>query len=237
MRQVVLDTETTGLEVSQGHRIIEIGCVEIDNRRRTGRTFHVYVDPQRDIDEAAEEVHGISRQSLIGKPDFSEVCEDFLSFIGDSELIIHNAEFDLGFINKEISLAGGSMILQDCCQVIDTLVLARQLHPGQRNSLDALCKRYHVDNSRRDQHGALLDAQLLADVYLAMTGGQASLSLGSESAGERISTQASERIERAGLDLHVQYAGPEELKAHENSLAILDEACPRGALWRRKRRL
>ncbi len=233
MRQVVLDTETTGLEVSRGHRIIEIGCVEIINRRRTGRTYHVYVDPQRDIDEAAQEVHGISRESLAGKPVFAEIRADFLEFVGDSELIIHNAEFDLGFINKEISLAGGNMLLQDCCEVIDTLALARQMHPGQRNSLDALCKRYHVDSSRRDLHGALLDAQLLADVYLAMTGGQASLSLGSEPSVRQASVVEQDRVERSGLDLHVRYASPDELDAHESSLAVLDKACPSGALWRR----
>ena len=233
MRQVVLDTETTGLDVSRGHRIIEIGCVEINHRKRTGRTYHVYVDPQRDIDEAAQEVHGISRESLAGKPVFSEICADFLDFVGDSELIIHNAEFDLGFINKEISLAGGSMVMQDCCQVIDTLALARQLHPGQRNSLDALCKRYRIDNSGRDLHGALLDAQLLADVYLAMTGGQASLLLGQDSPAAQALAAEPERVERDGLQLRVPPASPEELAAHESVLALLDEACPQGALWRR----
>ena len=149
MRQVVLDTETTGLEVSQGHRIIEIGCIEIVNRRRSERNYHVYLNPDRDIDEAAQEVHGISREMLTDKPRFGEIVEELLDFIGGAELVIHNAEFDVGFLNREIGLAGRDMAVTDCCGVLDTLALARELHPGQRNNLDALCKRYQIDNSGR----------------------------------------------------------------------------------------
>ena len=233
MRQVVLDTETTGLEVEKGHRIIEIGCVEIVNRRRTDRSFHVYLNPEREIDEAAEEVHGISRQMLVGKPGFADVLEQFMDFIGGAELIIHNADFDVGFIDQEIRLAGGRTPVTECCQVVDTLALARQLHPGQRNSLDALCKRYQVDNSSRDLHGALLDAQLLADVYLAMTGGQVDMSLDTGApaqAGLRVATAL---VEREGLALVVRRPSSAELAAHESYLDLLEESSTAGAVWRR----
>ncbi len=184
MRQIVLDTETTGLEWSQGHRIIEIGCVEIAHRRLTGRHFHCYLNPDRDIDEGALAVHGITLESLREQPRFAEVVEDLLAFVQDAELIIHNADFDVGFINYELGLlAGEQRRVESCCRVIDTLHLARRLHPGQRNSLDALCKRYEIDNSHRERHGALLDAEILASVYLAMTGGQVALSLDRGDAG------------------------------------------------------
>src|SRR5271168_3508013 len=181
MRQVVLDTETTGLEVEQQHRIIEIGCVELVNRRLTGRSFHRYLNPERDIDEGALEVHGLSREKLAKEPRFADIRAEFLDFVRDAELIIHNAAFDVAFLDAELArLADGAPALSAVCRVLDTLALARQMHPGQRNSLDALCKRYSVDNSRRDYHGALLDARLLAEVYLTMTGGQAALILSAE---------------------------------------------------------
>lgn len=230
MRQIVLDTETTGLEVERGHRVIEIGCVELDRRRRTSRTFHMYLNPERDIDPAAEEVHGLSRRMLADKPRFADVADELLEFLAGAELIIHNAEFDLGFLNQELRLARRPGPLE--CAVIDTLTLARQMHPGQRNSLDALCKRYHVDNSRRDLHGALLDAQLLADVYLAMTGGQATLSLGASRRSERGPARP-ERVDRAGLELAVVRANEAERQAHADYLAFIDTQAADGALWRR----
>ena len=178
MRQIVLDTETTGLETSDGHRIIEIGCVELLDRRITGDTYHQYIQPDRQIDAAAVEVHGITNESLADKPRFADIANDFLEFIRGAELVIHNAPFDVGFINHEFTLlANCPGSVGDYCKVLDTLALARRLHPGQRNSLDALCRRYDIDNSQRELHGALLDAEILADVYLGMTGGQVSLSL------------------------------------------------------------
>jgi len=180
MRQVVLDTETTGLDVNAGHRIIEIGAVELVDRRISGRQFHEYLNPERDIEDGALEVHGITREFLADKPRFDEVVEDFLAFIEGAELVIHNAEFDLGFINAELGLLNSSSLLSLEESVVDTLELARDLHPGQRNNLDALCKRYEIDNSNRTLHGALLDAEILADVYLAMTGGQTDLGLSFE---------------------------------------------------------
>src|SRR5271156_318880 len=181
MRQVVLDTETTGLEVEQNHRVIEIGCVELINRRLTGRSFHQYLNPERDIDEGAEQVHGLTRERLAKEPTFLQIHGEFLEFVKDAELIIHNAPFDVAFLNAELARLGAAPAITELCKILDTLPLARQMHPGQRNSLDALCKRYSVDNSRRDYHGALLDARLLAEVYLAMTGGQANLTLSAES--------------------------------------------------------
>lgn len=175
-RQIVLDTETTGINPKEGHRIIEIGCVEMINRRFTHNRFHVYLNPDREIDAGAIEVHGITNEFLRDKPRFVDIVEDFMTFIAGAELIIHNAPFDVGFINHELGLLGrGDHVLASHCQVFDTLAFARQKHPGARNSLDALCKRYGIDNSHRELHGALLDAEILADVYLLMTGGQASL--------------------------------------------------------------
>ena len=176
MRQIILDTETTGLEPKQGHRIIEVGGIELVDRRMTGNTFHHYINPEREIDEAAFEVHGISLESLQDKPVFADLSKELLDFIAGAELIIHNAPFDVAFLNNEFRLAGfGKSVVDQHCEVLDTLVMARHKHPGQKNSLDALCKRYQVDNSQRQLHGALLDAEILADVYLLMTGGQISL--------------------------------------------------------------
>ncbi|HXH04115.1 MAG TPA: DNA polymerase III subunit epsilon, partial [Candidatus Competibacteraceae bacterium] len=178
MRQVVLDTETTGLDPAQGHRVIEIGCVELVNRRHSGRHFHHYLQPDREIDAEAIQVHGISNEFLADKPRFADIAAEFLAFVDGAELVIHNAAFDVGFLNHELRLYDPAHPgLENLCRVLDTLVLARQLHPGQRNTLDALCKRYGVDNSQRTLHGALLDAEILADVYLAMTGGQVALGL------------------------------------------------------------
>jgi DNA polymerase-3 subunit epsilon len=183
MRQVVLDTETTGLEPAAGHRIIEIGCVELVNRRPTNNRFHRYINPEREVDRGALEVHGIENEFLATQPKFAEVASELIEFVNGAELVIHNADFDIEFINHELRrLPDLPQQIRDCCGVLDTLALARRLHPGQRNSLDALAKRYNVDNSKRELHGALLDAQILADIYLAMTGGQVSLSLDSEPA-------------------------------------------------------
>ena len=179
MRQILLDTETTGLSPAQGHRIIEIGCVEMINRRLTGETFHTYLQPNRKVDEGAMRVHGITDDFLKGKPHFADIVEEFKAFIKDTEIIIHNAPFDVGFIENEFRLLKDKnwKSLDQHCVIIDTLMMARQKHPGQRNNLDALCKRYSVDNKHRDKHGALLDAHLLSEVYLAMTGGQNALKL------------------------------------------------------------
>jgi DNA polymerase-3 subunit epsilon len=238
MRQVVLDTETTGLEVELDHRVIEIGCVEIFNRRVTGRHFHRYLNPQRDIDEGAIEVHGLTREKLAKEPTFAEIRAEFLEFVRDAELIIHNAAFDVAFLNAELGREAAGIDaararIGDLCRVLDTLALARQMHPGQRNSLDALCKRYSVDNSRRDYHGALLDARLLADVYLAMTGGQAALVLSAEPDPALVRS----RIESArgianARPLVVIAASGEELAAHEQVLALLDKASSGNTVWR-----
>jgi len=234
MRQVVLDTETTGLEISKGHRIIEIGCVELTNRRRTGRNFHRYIQPDRDIDPGAEEVHGISRQQLADAPRFAEISDEFAEFILGAELIIHNAEFDVGFLNNELQLAGIDRPgIADHSSVVDTLALARRLHPGQRNSLDALCRRYHVDNTGRDFHGALLDAQLLTDVYLAMTGGQAALSLESDAEDRLAEPGKNRHARRKGVALAVLRATQAELEAHDQRLDAIDAASADGALWRK----
>ena len=177
MRQIILDTETTGLEPKQGHRIIEIGCIELVDRRETSRNFHQYLNPEREIDDGAFNVHGLSNEFLSDKSRFADVAQEFIDFIKGSELIIHNAPFDVGFINSELRLLGKKWgRVEDYCKIFDTLVLAREKHPGQKNNLDALCKRYEVDNSQRDLHGALLDAQILLDVYLRITGGQTTLS-------------------------------------------------------------
>lgn len=234
MRQIVLDTETTGLEVEKGHRIIELGCVELVNRRRTHRTLHHYLQPDREIDPGAQEVHGISAEMLAGKPRFADVAREFLEFIADAELVIHNADFDVGFLNAELGVLGADAPrIPGCCTVVDTLALARRLHPGQRNSLDALCKRYAVDNTGRAFHGALLDAQLLADVYLAMTGGQATLLL-DQGAGETAVQQSAARpVAREGLNLAVIRASADELAEHERYLALLDKQSGGKTLWRR----
>ena len=233
MRQVVLDTETTGLEVEQQHRIIEIGCVELLNRRLTGRSFHRYLNPERDIDEGALEVHGLSREQLATEARFADIHAEFLEFVRDAELIIHNAPFDVAFLNAELARIGAAPAITELCKILDTLPLARQMHPGQRNSLDALCKRYSVDNSRRDYHGALLDARLLAEVYLAMTGGQATFILSAEADSVRIRSRLEiPALELAGVKIAVIEASEEELAAHEHLLALLDKASDGKTVWR-----
>jgi DNA polymerase-3 subunit epsilon len=232
MRQIVLDTETTGLEVEQQHRVIEIGCVEIFNRRLTGRTYHRYLNPERDIDAGAEAVHGLSRERLAKEPTFSQVHAEFLEFIRDSELIIHNAPFDIAFLNFELQHIERPDRIGDLCRVLDTLALARQMHPGQRNNLDALCKRYSVDNSHRDYHGALLDARILAEVYLTMTGGQAALVLSAESDGLRGRARQAGRAAAANR-IPVIAADGAELEAHEHILLLLDKASGGTTVWRR----
>ena len=235
MRQIVLDTETTGLEPEQGHRIIEIGCVEMFERRPTGNNFHVYLQPDREIDAAAVEVHGITNEFLADKPRFADIAEDLVAYLKDAELIIHNAPFDVGFLDAELARLEGFGRTGEYSTVLDTLVMARKKHPGQRNSLDALCGRYEVDNSRRDKHGALLDAEILADVYLRMTGGQRTLSLDADISAESAAggDGGIRRIDRGGLKLVVVSAGPEELAAHEERLAAIDKACGSEAVWRR----
>ena len=226
MRQIVLDTETTGLSTGQGHRIIEIGAIELVNRRLTGREFHRFLNPERDIDEGAERVHGISRADLETAPLFRDVADELLQFIKDAELVIHNAEFDVGFLEYELELMDHPLpSITNHAQVLDTLSLARELHPGQRNSLDALCKRYDVDASNRDLHGALIDADLLARVYLAMTGGQTALLLDkSDSVGEEQTGGIAIRTGRPDLELLILRASESENAAHEAMLEKLREA-------------
>ncbi|MCZ6828100.1 MAG: DNA polymerase III subunit epsilon [Gammaproteobacteria bacterium] len=235
MRQIVLDTETTGLETSQGHRIIEIGCVELVNRRLTGQHYHQYINPRREIDQGAIEVHGITNEFLADKPEFEQVASEFLEFVDGAELVIHNAPFDIGFLNYELSQLGEQFgKIESRCAVVDTLKLARNKHPGQRNNLDALCQRYRVDNSQRDLHGALLDAEILADVYLAMTGGQTTFQLG---AGDVDSSgvSASMGIRRLGADrpaLPVILASNEELESHQRNLDSIARASDGRVVWR-----
>lgn len=232
MRQVVLDTETTGLETSQDHRIIEIGCVELINRRLTGRHYHQYINPLREVEEGAMEVHGISNEFLSDKPLFTAIAEQFLAFIEGAELVIHNAPFDVGFINHEFSKLEGFGKVADYCTVVDTLVMARQRHPGQKNNLDALCKRYAVDNSQRNLHGALLDAEILADVYLMMTGGQVALVLGGQShtTGD-LGTQEIRRLPPDRPPLPVIKATEEEIAAHRNQLTRIQQASEGQCVW------
>lgn len=221
MRQIVLDTETTGLNFSEGHRIIEIGCIELVNRKFTGKRFHQFINPEREIDEGAAAVHGITQQSLNDKPIFAQIVHDFMNFISGAELIIHNAPFDVGFINHELSLLGSKKwkSLAQYCHILDTLILARQLHIGQRNNLDALCKRYGIDNSQRELHGALMDAHLLGQVYLAMTGGQGSLFdelPSTEVAADTLQMQTTQLSH--GRKLRVLKANADELLEHSEQL-------------------
>lgn len=232
MRQVVLDTETTGLAVEEGHRIIEIGCIEIKNRRITDASFHHYLNPEREIDAGAIEVHGITREKLQTCPRFQEVAHDLIEFIRGSEVIIHNAAFDVGFINAELALLGPAWgRMEDYCHVFDTLKLARELHPGQRNSLDALCKRYEVDNTNRAWHGALLDARLLADVYLGMTGGQTALGLDSRDTRHEAASGTPAMTVPRPSSLKVIPASAEDLAAHQARLQTLDKRAAGGCLW------
>jgi DNA polymerase-3 subunit epsilon len=239
LRQVVLDTETTGLEADRGHRIIEVGCVELLNRRASGRHFHRYINPERVIEAGAHMVHGITAEKLAQAPRFADIAAELIEFIAGSELIIHNAVFDLAFLDMELGLlaaAGAGALpasVRSICQVLDTLLLARARHPGQRNNLDALCKRYSVDNSHRELHGALLDARLLADVYLAMTGGQSMLAL-DEAARERSAGSRAPpppATVRPTLPLAVVQPTAEELAAHAQLAALLQKSSGGHCLW------
>ncbi|WP_334039606.1 DNA polymerase III subunit epsilon [Alteromonas macleodii] len=232
MRQIVLDTETTGIDPKEGHRIIEIGCVEVVNRRLTGNHFHVYINPGRHIEQEAIEVHGITNEFLADKPTFSQVAQEFVSFIKGAQLVIHNAPFDVGFMDHEFGMEASTkgVSTNQICDVLDTLTLARQMHPGQKNNLDALCKRYGIDNSHRTLHGALLDAEILADVYLLMTGGQTKLKLASSSGSDADST-AIRRINRSANKLKVIKASADEITQHEARLDIVEKAGGK-CLWR-----
>jgi DNA polymerase-3 subunit epsilon len=238
MRQIVLDTETTGLEPSEGHRIIEIGCVEIVNRRTTNNRFHQYVNPEREIDAGAIEVHGITNEMLKNKPRFADVAADFLEFVKGAELIIHNAPFDTGFLNHELALVHGkgkAPRIEEWCTVIDTLAMARKQHPGQKNDLDSLCRRYRVDNSSRTLHGALLDAEILADVYLAMTGGQTGLFEELRNPAMATAAAAQDAVRRVDsnrpqLPVIAPTAG--ELAAHLAWLEEIDKKSGGKCLWK-----
>lgn len=221
-RQIVLDTETTGLEVTQGNRIVEIGCVELKHRRATGSNFHRYVNPDREMEPGAQAVHGISLESLQGKPRFHELAQELWDYLAGAELLIHNASFDMAYLEMEFARAGCTRKLAEVCTVIDTLGMARKLHPGQKNRLDDLCKRYAVDNSQRDFHGALLDAQLLADVYLAMTGGQNKLSL-DPAGGDTRRSRFLAQLGTSTAPLAVVAANAEELAAHTAKLKKMGE--------------
>ena len=232
MRQIVLDTETTGLEISDGHRIIEIGCVELINRRLTGNNFHVYLQPDRKSDPGAVEVHGITDEFLADKPRFADVVDEFMAYIDGSELVIHNAPFDIGFMNHELNILNKVMGTQwqpseHYCSVLDTLVMARKMHPGKRVNLDALCRMYTIDNSQRTLHGALLDAEILADVYLMMTGGQADLILAEDSAASQEQGDDLQILQNMNADrapLPVVRATDEELAVHEEYLGKVRKA-------------
>jgi DNA polymerase-3 subunit epsilon len=233
MRQIVLDTETTGLEAHLGHRLVEIGAVEMIERRRTGSHFHTYLNPQRAIDEEASKVTGIKDEHLVDKPLFIEKVDEFLEFIRGAELIIHNAAFDVGFLNAELKRAGEHYgQIADYATVLDTLLMARQMYPGQRNSLDALCKRLGVDNTKRDVHGGLLDAQLLADVYIAMTTGQGGLEFAFDANDERGRTSVLQDIVIKRRPL-VRYADSEELARHAKRIEALDKSAGGQSVWRK----
>ncbi len=235
VRQIILDTETTGLEVGEGHRVIEIGCVELISRRVTSKNFHHYLNPDRAIDPGAQEVHGISNDFLADKPRFADIAPSLLEYLRGAELVIHNAAFDVGFLDKELERAGYSEKLGQICGIVDTVSMARRLHPGQKANLDALCKRYGVDNSNRDLHGALLDARLLADVYLAMTGGQGALVLDREAAGTKSGSSAleglRELLDTATAPLRVIRADDDELAAHRERLAGIAKKSGGKLLW------
>ncbi|WP_299593343.1 DNA polymerase III subunit epsilon [uncultured Microbulbifer sp.] len=235
MRQIVLDTETTGLDPKSGHRIIEIGCVELVNRKLTGKHYHQYINPEREVDDGAIEVHGITNEFLVDKPVFSQIADEFMTFCDGAELVIHNAPFDVGFIDAELKRLRSPrwQMVAAHCSVLDTLTMAREKHPGQKNNLDALCKRYFVDNSQRDLHGALLDAEILADVYLLMTGGQTDLALaGSGSGGEDGDSSETEQAEAGSIrrltadraPLSVVRASADEQQAHTEFLSLLEKA-------------
>ena len=230
MRQIVLDTETTGIAVEQGHRIIEVGCIEVVNRRATGNHFRRFVNPERKVDEGAVRVHGITDEFLADKPLFVDIAQDLWDWLAGDELIIHNAAFDVGFLDAEFARCKVGKPLAEVCKITDTVAMARKLHPGQKASLDALCRRYEVDNSRRDYHGALLDAQLLADVYLAMTGGQSALTLDSrQGKGRRGALAWEKRLGVQGMPLNVRRATVDEQAAHQQRLAAMNQRSP--VIW------
>lgn len=236
-RQVVLDTETTGLSTADDHRIIEIGCVELVNRRLTGETFHQYINPERDIDAGAMEVHGITNEALADKPKFAEIVDDFMRFVDGAELIIHNAAFDVGFLNHELAKTlTEERKITAICTILCTLKLARDKHPGQKNNLDALCRRYEVDNSNRELHGALLDSEILADVYLAMTGGQTSLSLAAEVVrkDKNPETKTGKMQAKKRKPLRVIKADEDEILAHNDHLQRLEKSSDGHCLWLKK---
>jgi DNA polymerase-3 subunit epsilon len=230
MRQIILDTETTGLDPNQGHRIIEVAGVEMVNRRLTGNHFHRYINPEREIDAGAQQVHGISLEFLQDKPKFADIVEEFLEYVQGAELVIHNAPFDVGFLNRELGLLNRPSIPQHCPSVVDTLRMAKDLRPGQKNNLDALCRHYQVDNSGRTLHGALLDAELLAEVYLAMTRGQESLMIEIDEPA----AASADLVDSGGRrrEIRVLSATPEEGEAHQQYLADLDKASGGACLWR-----
>ena len=230
MRQIILDTETTGLEIQQDHRIIEIGCVEMVDRRLTGNNFHQYLQPDRKIDSGAISVHGITNEFLEEKPRFADIVEDLISYLRGAELVIHNAPFDVGFLNHELKrLQQHKPLIEEISSVVDTLVMARKKHPGKRNSLDALCDRYAIDNSRRDKHGALLDAEILSEVYLVMTGGQENLLLDGED------SDATDRNHRRRVnfegELVLMSVDADDLQAHEKYLSRLQQQTDGHCVW------
>ncbi|WP_372738192.1 DNA polymerase III subunit epsilon [Neptunomonas sp.] len=233
MRQIILDTETTGLEWSEGHNIIEIGCVEMQRRRLTGNHYHQYVKPDREIDQEAMAVHGITHEFLEDKPRFKGIADEFLEFIRGAELIIHNATFDIGFIDAELERNGYAVRVADICTITDSLRLARSKHPGQKNNLNALCKRYGIDNSHRELHGALLDSEILADVYLALTGGQTSLLLSDHAETQEGDVAIVKRVGAESLGLPVLLATDAEIEAHELFLDRLDKSAGGECLWRK----
>ena len=233
MRQIVLDTETTGLEPSEGHNIIEIGCVEMFNRRVTGKTYHQYIKPERDVDEEAVQVHGITNDFLEDKPKFSEVMDEFIEFVRGAELIIHNAPFDIGFLDTELERNNYPERMENFCLVTDSLKMARKKHPGQKNNLDALCSRYGIINSHRELHGALLDSEILADVYLALTGGQTNLSLNADSDDGNDGGSSIRRLTGAD-DLPIVELMEEDLQAHTAFLEMLDKKSGGECVWNKK---
>lgn len=228
-RQIILDTETTGIDPSSGHRIIEIGCVEMINRRMTKSTFHQYLQPDREIDQGAIEVHGITNEFLSDKPRFANVADKFIQYVKGAELVIHNAPFDVGFLDYEFTRMGIETRIADICTVFDTLQLAKKKHPGQRNSLDALCRRYDIDNSHRTLHGALLDSEILAEVYLLMTGGQTSLF--SDKAGGKSQEVYARQVRPEGLELSVIRPNVDEQNAHKDLLGTINEKLEAPVDW------
>ena len=231
LRQIVLDTETTGLAAEDGHRIVEIGCIEIVNRRLTGRSLHLYLNPERDIDAGALAVHGLTRERLLSEPRFGDVADRILGFLEDAEVLIHNAPFDVGFLDAELARVERPPFRSCVAGIVDTLAMARELHPGRRNSLDALCERYAVSNAHRKLHGALLDAELLADVYLAMTRGQDSLEIAIGDGRDASAALSAAQWPPSGL--RIVRAGAEELAEHAATLAAIAGEAKDGALWTR----